>query len=452
MAETKQTFFQQLYLEHLEEASFLYAQRLSLHTDNDVTWLDIDDFEQRLDAHVDALAVGDQKALNFLAEYEPTDAGEWFVITAVYCKLNHPKLFMLMFANIDFGDAEVMQAIIDALTQYTNNQWIAELSKLPFADKPEYLKVLLPVFDSRQIKTGAKAITIADEFLADTPVLIHACGNADVTAAPKILTTLLNYLDSDDVKVRDEASIALLKLEQLAPLKQNLGSLAPEKVNFEAMAIATDSSLFQFVNKLPPEQLTVNAIKALGLIGLPDVIPKLIQLFNDEEKASAIAEALFAITGAPLYEDVFIEDDVTEAELFPEELEAFKEGEVPKHLDDKPFGKNSKQISQNPELWMQWIQEFRQSFTVGKRHRLGVLISPQNLITVLQHPQCPHDIRKYTSFELQCRYDCDVPFSVTDTVHTQKQQLQQLQSWAQITEQQHAIEQGGWFVANRVVA
>jgi len=48
-----------IYQEHLEEASFLYEQRLSLFDDPEITWLDIEDFE----AHIDGLVVGEDLAL-----------------------------------------------------------------------------------------------------------------------------------------------------------------------------------------------------------------------------------------------------------------------------------------------------------------------------------------------------------------------------------------------------
>ena len=37
----------------IEEASFLYEQRLSLFDDPEITWLDIEDFEERFEAHID---------------------------------------------------------------------------------------------------------------------------------------------------------------------------------------------------------------------------------------------------------------------------------------------------------------------------------------------------------------------------------------------------------------
>ena len=52
-----------LYLEHLEEAAFLYEQRKVLRKNAEFSWRAIADFEERLEAHIDALVVGAGLAL-----------------------------------------------------------------------------------------------------------------------------------------------------------------------------------------------------------------------------------------------------------------------------------------------------------------------------------------------------------------------------------------------------
>jgi len=52
-----------IYLEYLAEFSFLYEQRLSLRDDLELTWKDICDFEERFEAHIDELVVGEDLAL-----------------------------------------------------------------------------------------------------------------------------------------------------------------------------------------------------------------------------------------------------------------------------------------------------------------------------------------------------------------------------------------------------
>src|SRR5262245_37604966 len=63
MATTIRDFYIRLYQEYLEEASFLYEQRLTLFDDPEITWKDIHDFEERFEAHIDGLVVGEELAL-----------------------------------------------------------------------------------------------------------------------------------------------------------------------------------------------------------------------------------------------------------------------------------------------------------------------------------------------------------------------------------------------------
>ena len=42
---------------YIEEASALYEQRLTLFDDPEITWQDIEDFEDRFEPHIDGLVV-----------------------------------------------------------------------------------------------------------------------------------------------------------------------------------------------------------------------------------------------------------------------------------------------------------------------------------------------------------------------------------------------------------
>ena len=58
----------EIYLEHLDEASFLYGQRKALLAGAEVLWTELQAFESRLEAHIDALVVGRELALQQCAE------------------------------------------------------------------------------------------------------------------------------------------------------------------------------------------------------------------------------------------------------------------------------------------------------------------------------------------------------------------------------------------------
>src|SRR6266567_1491787 len=63
MGISTKSFLIELYREYLEEASFLYEQRLGLLHDPEVPWKRIGEFEERFEAHIDGLLVGGELAL-----------------------------------------------------------------------------------------------------------------------------------------------------------------------------------------------------------------------------------------------------------------------------------------------------------------------------------------------------------------------------------------------------
>ena len=63
MATSTRQFNIELYREHLDEASFLYQQRLAYLHDPEVKWPELANWEDRFEAHVDALVIGEDLAL-----------------------------------------------------------------------------------------------------------------------------------------------------------------------------------------------------------------------------------------------------------------------------------------------------------------------------------------------------------------------------------------------------
>ena len=76
-----------LYREHLEEISFLYTQREQWLDDPEVSLADVAALEERLEAHVDALVVGDAHALRVCQAWIPeADFGELHGAIRVFCR------------------------------------------------------------------------------------------------------------------------------------------------------------------------------------------------------------------------------------------------------------------------------------------------------------------------------------------------------------------------------
>src|SRR2546429_654230 len=93
MPTSPHSFAVRMYDEHLEEASFLYEQRKALLRDPEIPWTRIGEFEERLEAHIDALVIGGRLALDICQKHakEGHARGVVFAVS-VYCRHQDPQL------------------------------------------------------------------------------------------------------------------------------------------------------------------------------------------------------------------------------------------------------------------------------------------------------------------------------------------------------------------------
>lgn len=109
-------FATDLYFEHIFEASFLYEQRLSLLDDPELTWLDIEDFENRFEAHIDGLVVGEDLAVEVCKQQTREGGfGELHAAVRVFCRQNRKDLVLEVLEGLDPKDIEKISAVSDAL-------------------------------------------------------------------------------------------------------------------------------------------------------------------------------------------------------------------------------------------------------------------------------------------------------------------------------------------------
>src|SRR5688572_26307399 len=113
---TIRQFNVQLYAEHLEEASFLYAQHLAYLHDLELTWRDLSGYDERFEAHIDALVVGDSLALDVCKEHcSSGDAGELHAAMRVFCRQNRPDLVYAVLQGLDTANEEFVRAVVEGL-------------------------------------------------------------------------------------------------------------------------------------------------------------------------------------------------------------------------------------------------------------------------------------------------------------------------------------------------
>ena len=188
---------------------------------------------------------------------------------------------------------------------------------------------------------------------------------------------------------------------------------------------------------------------ALGLSGDISAIDVLIRELSNEETADASAISLNLITGANLYEDAFIPEEIEEDELFEEEIEDFKAGKAPVRPDGEPFGIEITRTSQKPEDWQKWWAENKSRFNPKVRYRNGRPYSPACLLENLESEKSPRIVRQMAYEELVIRYGIDFSFETDMLVSQQKQAIAKYSEW--IKTNGSRFREGEWYFAGQLM-
>jgi hypothetical protein len=195
---------------------------------------------------------------------------------------------------------------------------------------------------------------------------------------------------------------------------------------------------------------TADCLLAMGLLGDLSAVRVLHDCLMKPDLAPSAAHALELITGAKVYRDVFVPDEVVEDELFEEELIAWKErGQRPTHPDGRPFGATVKRLMQGPEEWRAWLCAHSDDFDSNYRYRNGKRYEPGTLLENLVDDKSPHHVRQLAFDELTIRYGCDLPFEADMPVVEQLRMLRDIADW--INANKSRFQPGLWYFAGHPV-
>lgn len=431
MAIHYQAFREELYIEHLEEAAFQYETRTNWLRDKEIGWQEVQQVDTALEAHLDALMVGETLAVKVcLNALEDADPSTLHVIVRILCRHKLIDRLNKLWSDFDFEDQEKVNAVADALKWECPVDWLPEFVKVYSSGKTE----LFPVFAQAIAHKGRdnaelllSAVPKLDDEAKKTVIeASRLCDKKNKQNYSAALTSICSTEKTDDLQ---EALITSLVYGHIKPLVANQALL--EKLPL-AFALAGNASHAKMLTATAQKgTASEDALFALGLLGSLESVPSLLGYLKHPDYAPTAALALNLITGASLYEDVHTPDDVEEAELFEHELEAYAKGELPKNIDGVPYGGEVHQLTLNPALWQQWLEQNKQNFQTGQRYRNGKLYSPRELLSNLVNNQTPFRIREFAHYELMARYGLDVVFVPDELIHTQQRQLNLLHQMLQ---------------------
>ncbi|MBW2664003.1 MAG: hypothetical protein JRD93_19005 [Deltaproteobacteria bacterium] len=435
MATSIKNFLIELYQEYLEEASFLYEQRLTLFDDPEVTWEDIHDFEERFEPHIDGLVVGEELALNVCkTQASEGDFGELHAAVRVFCRQNRKDLVFRVLEELDPEDAESIQAVRDALKHELPEDWQDEFVRMLSKGDQKLIPILANVFGFRRLKTGTELLKV----LETNPV----------DSLPRVI--FLKYVQHEDNSVRSASALALLRLGEKQMIDEWVQHARLQNWPLIPLGLGGNRSAVNVIlEKAKAGNAETDCLITIGLLGDISAIDTLLEHLTNAETGESAAMSLQILTGADLYEDVFVPDEIDEDELFEEELKKFKEGQVPTRLDGEPFGITITRISQKPEDWQKWWVENKSRFNPGIRYRNGKPYSPACLLENLESEKSSHKVRQLAYEELVIRYGIDFPFETDMLVSQQKQTLGKYAEW--IKANCSRFREGEWYFAGQLI-
>lgn len=426
-----------LYFEHLEDASFLYEQREVLLRDRAFPWKELQKFELRLEAHLDALVIGDSVAQEACAaRLRDGDAGELFAALCVCCRRRDAVIFGELLHKLDFSDIGKVRAAAAALKREMPQEWQPSCERAIGQGNERWFPMLAEVCGYRRVPVGEKIAAGLNS--CEQPWDVQVIRALARLPASRLGTSVLESClrEANDDELKAAALLALLlqgRRNELQPFY-----LLGHTEDWPQLALGLGglrgaaTVLFQ---RIEAGRATPATLLALGLLGDPSTVRSLCRCLEDETLAESAAMALYLITGAPLYEEAFEADTMVEAELFESELAAWKDnGELPKRSDGKPFGAVIRRLSSDTALWEGWLASNSQRFEAALRYRRGQLYSPQALLSSMLDESTSNYLRELANDELVIRYGCPVPFEVDWRVNDQMEALRSIARWVAANE------------------
>jgi uncharacterized protein (TIGR02270 family) len=449
MATSLRSFQVGIYEEHLEEASFLYEQRRALIKQSDVDWRYIGDFEERLEAHIDALVVGADLAVEVCRRRsDEGDAGELFAAVCVFCRRRGAAILANLLRGLDFSNVERVRSVGDALKYELPDDWRDSSLQAVRQGQGSIAALLGGVLGYR--RTPGSDVLIEALHRVESrqqATILWALGR---TRPGQAAMAIRSSLHSPEPDVRGAAIRAGLRMHDPEVWAQLLAlTTTPPPFPIE-LGLAAGRSVVPTLIADATRAFSEESVMALGLLGDLSSVRALISLLPHEPLAPIVAEALFVITGAPLVVDVLLVDAIEEGELFEDEITVYREtGQLPTRPDGRPFGSVERKLSTNPAEWTAWLEANAARFRSDRRYRLGELYDPSTLLRCLLSDRYPKTWRGLAAEELLTRYAVDVPLEVDMPVAWQTRVLREVT--VPVGEASAEVDPGLWYFGRRAV-
>jgi len=431
----------ELYRDHLDEASFLYEQRLLLLNDSELGWTDLVGFEDRFEAHLDALAIGEDLAIEVCKGGAGEGSGNAHVAASLYCRLNRLDLLFELRGALDPVEIHQMRAVEEALQWEMRGNWIARLLLRLGQGSEDEDRAIIRSFGYSRKDVGVKlAPLLPATAVPDT--LCWTLGRLRYREAAGAIEALVR--DRNDPSIRLQGLLALLRMGSRDGLHlcRSLAHGFPDVKSLLGICGARQDAL-DLAKGIRGCEIEVDDILALGFLGDVSAVRALYGLL-DGDHASNAAIGLHLITGADLFEDVFVPDEIDPDELFDDEK---KDG------GDSPAGPSTgitlRKLREGKEDWNGWWKANGERFMAGTRYRLGRPCSPATVLETMTSTSMPGPVRQLAYEEMVIRYRLDAHFEIDMTVRRQMEAIARYRTW--IDENPDRYTEGTWYYAGQIL-
>lgn len=444
--EHQKEFARSLYREHLEDASFLYEQRKGLLNDPNNQWTDLETFEGRFEAHIDALVIGNDLALEGCREQREMDFGEHHAAMRVFCRQGRMDLLRELLDSTDLADKDEHTAISDALCHDLPQSMIGECIDFLMEKGGPRAIMAADIIRFRRIQAQSQLQQLFNQNQPDT---IAAALSASGRIREKAFENqTLNFLNENDEHLCRSAALYLLRIGIFGAVRTCLDQIQNHDWPLLLSGISAGPSSLPVLMRRVETEGSKDALMAIGFLGDMRSVEPILKYFESPDLKEAAALSLNLITGADIFEEVFIPESIDEDELFEDEIERLKKGENLYPPGEEP-GEIITRLSQDPAVWKEWWSANRSRFKSDIRYRNGEPFSPACLLQNLESEQSPRVVRQLAYEELVIRYNVDFPFETDMFVGQQKAAMANFQEW--ITVNGKRFQEGKWYFAGKVI-
>lgn len=374
--------------QHAENAAFLWTQRDRAITAPHYRLKDIAKLDERVEANVDGLRVAGEVGWSLCVDgLEQKGPGEVFATAVLAFGGTDPSKIEKVF-EVSEAVPGLHRPVVSALGWLDVERSKPHLAGLLASENPLKRRVGISGYAVHRIDPGA-ALT---QTLSDTDYGVRARALKAAGALGKVdlLTHVRRATAEEDVRVHFHALWAAARLGDRTPdLLRKLQAVAESGEELAEGAYAL------VVRCLPIEeakhwrrqirdnpQLLRLAVKGIGMIGDPGLVPELLVWMEQKETSRAAGESFSMITGVDLaYQDLDRDEpeDPTQQEAANAPDQADDEVNTP--ITDDP---DADLPWPHPELVSKWWRQHQSEYQVGVRYLCGKEITSANLTEVLK--------------------------------------------------------------------